>query len=245
MLVRFNVASSLLRGGRVTEAEDVVGTRLGVRFDADHWPLHIARAVIDVRRGLHQAARDRVDEIWAEPSTSARKDLEFLVWAADVAFWAGGSVPTLDHLVTPLDEVADTAPLRLFAPTLVAAARAAAELGARAASEPLQNLATRCGLLAPEHRDDRDLAAHRDALAAEQARLDGTHRLDQWAALAARWDDLGRRHDAAYCRWRAAQRALRDSQGTVAAKLLRKAAADTREHVPLSEAIAAIRSGAA
>jgi hypothetical protein len=200
--------------------------------------------VIDVRRGLHQAARDRVDEIWAEPSTSARKDLEFLVWAADVALWAGASVPKLDHLVAPLDEVADTAPLRLFAPTLVATARAAAEIDARGSSEHLQELAARCGLLAPEHRDDRDLVAHREALAAELARLDATHRADQWAALATRWDDLARPHDAAYCRWRAAQCALRNGQGTLAARLLKKAAADTREHVPLSEAIAATRAGA-
>ena len=53
-----------------------------------------------------------------------------------------------------------------------------------------------------------------------------------------------RPHEAAYCRWRAAQAALRDGQGTVAARLLKRAAADAREHVPLSQAIAATRAGA-
>ena len=41
-----------------------------------------------------------------------------------------------------------------------------------------------------------------------------------------------RPHDAAYCRWRAAQVALRDGQGTVAARLLKRAATDAVQHVP-------------
>ena len=53
------------------------------------------------------------------------------------------------------------------------------------------------------------------------------------------WDWLTRPHDAAYCRWRAAQCALRDGQGTIAVRLLKRAAADAHEHVPLSRAIAA------
>jgi hypothetical protein len=52
------------------------------------------------------------------------------------------------------------------------------------------------------------------------------------------WGHLGRPHAAAYCRWRAAQVALREGRGVVAARLLRRAASDAREHVPLSRAIA-------
>ena len=61
---------------------------------------------------------------------------------------------------------------------------------------------------------------------------------------ATQWDLIGRPHDAAYCRWRGAQVALRHGSGHVAARLLKKAATDAREHVPLSEAIAATARGA-
>ena len=79
---------------------------------------------------------------------------------------------------------------------------------------------------------------------AELARTGQTDTADQWARAATAWDGLRSPHESAYCRWRAAQCALRDGQGTVAARLLKKAARDAREHVPLSEAIAATRAGA-
>jgi len=62
--------------------------------------------------------------------------------------------------------------------------------------------------------------------------------LELWAETARRWDRLGRLPDAAYCRWRGAQVALTAGQGTIALRLLRRAAREAREHVPLSLAIA-------
>ena len=70
------------------------------------------------------------------------------------------------------------------------------------------------------------------AWAAETARLVGRPSLELWADGRRHWDRLGRPHDAAYCRWRGAQVALATGQGTVAARLLRRAARDAREHVP-------------
>ena len=80
--------------------------------------------------------------------------------------------------------------------------------------------------------------------AAELARVRGEDTVDGWLAAVGSWDHVARPHDAAYCRWRAAQVALREGQGTVAARLLKKAALDAREHVPLSQAIAATAAGA-
>jgi hypothetical protein len=60
-----------------------------------------------------------------------------------------------------------------------------------------------------------------------------------WATAAGEWEKITRPHDAAYCRWRAAQAALRDGQATLAIRMLKRAAADAREHVPLQRAIAA------
>jgi hypothetical protein len=244
MLVRVNVAFSLLRGGRVAEAERVVATRSDAPWDADHWPLHAARAVIDSRLGLTEAARGRVAEICAEPSTSAPRDLEFLMWAADIALWTGADQPTLDHVLGQLDDVAGTAPVRLVAPALVAAARLAGHRGDTRHVDDLHGLAERCGLVGAADGNAPNLAAQRASLLADTAALTGSGSVAAWTAAAAAWDGLSAAHDAAYCRWRAAQAALRDGRGTVAARLLKKAASDAREHVPLAQAIATTaRSG--
>ena len=86
-------------------------------------------------------------------------------------------------------------------------------------------------------------AVFADALAterswqAELARLSGTATIESWITAATEWDKLTRPHDSAYCRWRAAQVALRDGQGTVAARILKRATSDARTHVPLSAEI--------
>ena len=91
------------------------------------------------------------------------------------------------------------------------------------------------------------LGADRDAHAAqwdaELARILRRDDAEHWNRAAASFDALGRPHDAGYCRWRAAQCAIRDDRGTVAARLLKKAASDAREHVPLSQAIAETAAG--
>ena len=78
---------------------------------------------------------------------------------------------------------------------------------------------------------------------AELARLSGDETLDLWVRAAAEWDRITRPHEAAYCRWRGAQAAQRDGHGKAAARLLKRAATDAREHVPLHRAIAATAGG--
>jgi hypothetical protein len=79
--------------------------------------------------------------------------------------------------------------------------------------------------------------------AAESARLIRTATVDHWVRAATHWDRLGRPHDSAYCRWRAAQVAQATGQGSVAGRLLKRAARDAREHVPLASAIAETSRG--
>lgn len=244
MLVRVNVAFSLLRGGRVTEAEQVVATPSDAPWDADRWPLHTARVVIDSRLGLVEAATSRLAQIWAEPSTSAPRDLEFLMWATDVALWTAAAQPTLDHVLGQLDDVAASAPVRLVAPVLVAAARLAAHRGAAQHVDRLHGLAERCDLVGRVDGDDPNLAAQRASFLADTAALTGSESVAAWTAAAVAWDRVTAAHDASYYRWRAAQRALRDGRGTVARGLLRRAATDAREHVPLREAIDRTVAGA-
>lgn len=245
MLVRVNVAFSLLRGGRVAEAERVVATPSDAPWDPDRWPLHSARAVIDSRLGLTEAAGSRIAEICAEPSTSAPRDLEFLTWAADVALWTGSAQPGLDRVLGQLEDVAGTAPVRLVAPALVAAARLAAHRGAAQHADTLRGLAERCGLLGTVDGVDPNLAAQRASFLADTAALRGSESVAAWTAAATAWDRLAAAHAASYYRWRAAQCALRDGEGTRAQGLLKKAAAGAREHVPLARAISDTAAGRA
>lgn len=208
------------------------------RGDADRWPLHAARVVVDSRLGLVEAATSRLAEIWAEPSTSAPRDLEFLMWATDVVLWTGATQPTLEHVLGQLDDVAATAPVRLVAPALVAAARLAAHRGAAQHVDTLHGLAERCGLLGSVDGVDPNLAAQRASFLADTAALTGSESVAAWTAAAAACDRVEAPHDASYYRWRAARCALRDGEGTQARRLLRKAAAGAREHVLLAQAIA-------
>jgi hypothetical protein len=77
----------------------------------------------------------------------------------------------------------------------------------------------------------------------EVARAVGRDTVEHWTRAAMEWDRLERPHDAAYCRWRGAQVALRDGRAALATRLLRHAATDATEHVPLLRAISATTAG--
>ena len=131
----------------------------------------------------------------------------------------------------------------MLAPLLVLAARAAADLGDRARGEQLRDLHRRLTAdpFAP-HPPLVTPAAEGATWTAELARLDGSETVDGWVAAATAWDRLTRPYDSGYCRWRGAQVALATGQGTLAGRLLKRAAVDARGHLPLTEAI---RSAAA
>lgn len=237
MLVRTNIAAALLRGGRVADAARMIDTPPSTPLEVDRWPLHVIVAVIECRGGHHDVALQRMEEIWAALSDGAGLNFELLTDAADVSCWAGAAAPALRRLVHALDALAGSSPVRAVAPALVMAARAAAEASDEWHAYPLPELAARTGLLDDRHRGDLHLAAHRATFEAELARAANRGRTANWVESAVLWNRLERPHDAAYCHWRAAQVALRDGQGTVAARLLTKAAADATEHVPLGQAI--------
>ena len=133
---------------------------------------------------------------------------------------------------------------RLLADLHAGAARAAADAAQDADPATRRRLLARCESWRRAAGPDlftamipADSAAHGLVWSAELARLKGSETIDHWLAPAIAWDRLTRPFEAAYCRWRGAQVALREGQGTVAARLLRRAATDAREHVPLSTAI--------
>jgi DNA-binding CsgD family transcriptional regulator len=81
-------------------------------------------------------------------------------------------------------------------------------------------------------------SAHGLSWRAEWTRLRGEHDPQAWHAAAAAWEALSRPHRAAYARWRQAEALLARPYGRApAAEILRAAARQAAQHLPLSAAI--------
>jgi hypothetical protein len=210
---------------------------------------HVMLAAVELREGDVAAAVARSREADAQIGVHDQNWAQSLPWMAEIGLWAGHAeeVQALLAEVVQRDLVGELA--LSAAPLLVWLARANGDaLDAVAAPLDLRRATAQAlrGLVAgapadpfgPEARDAATPARAR-LWTAELSRVEGRAGVDEWERAAAEWGALPRPHDAAYCHWRAAQCALRDGRGTVAARLLRRAAADAREHVPLSGAVAA------
>ncbi len=243
LMLRQNVAVGRIRAGRIDSGDELIQVGSDEPADPDRWPLHLVAATIEALRGQLDVARERIDTLWREVGPDDEIDLEFLAAVADIDFWSGTPTARLPRLLHDLDLVVDSTPVRIVCGALVTAARAAAEgagLGRGSSGDltTLRELHGRVGLDPASAPADAHLRAHAFAGAAELARCDGSERIDHWVRAAAQWDELARPHDAAYCHWRAAEVALRDGRGTLATRLLKRAAIGAREHAPLSAAIA-------
>lgn len=246
-----NVAIAWIRAGRIGRAAELLEPVVERGRSSNLWLLRVLMADVDVARGRREAARRRFDELLSHDGA----DLQFL--AADLALfelWERRPDRALDVL-----EGLFGRPARPNIPgetgvALALAARAAADLAAvdprhgtpagrrrlAARVEGMHHNATYDPFGPDNPPADRYAAAH---WAAELARLAGTATAADWLVAAGAWDRAGRPHPAAYCRWRAAQVALRTGQTDAAGKLLRRAARDANEHVPLLAAIRATRAG--
>lgn len=235
-------------GGRIERGAALVDELTDSDPVLDRWLLHLQRVVLDLARGRVDEARERagrlrhLDRITIEVMAT---DLALLhVWSAE----PGVALELIESSLRVPDHIEVNGETGQM---LVLAARAAADLAAQGSYTSGAVLDRRVrGLHVAVHHDPfcsgavpADLHAAPQWVA-ELARLNGNESVKHWGRAAGAWDRLDRPHDAAYCRWRGAQVALREGQGTVAARLLKRAAADAREHVPLAEAIAATGRGA-
>ncbi len=254
LLVRSNMTWGRIHRGRVAEAAELVDALSEGSVDVGRWSLHLDRAVLDSLRGRGEMAMQRVGSLmegFADRAGST--ELEFLYALTTVYLWNGAPGEAWARLVPALDAVVDWAPAGLSRVALIRAAQAGADVAAADASVTQHYLDTLIALHDRLPRDDasqpydvqRLPAPYGRALTAgwqaELDRLGGTQQIDRWVVAAEAWDKLPRPHDAAYCRWRAAQAALEERRGTVAAELLKRATNDAREHVPLLDAI--LRTG--
>jgi tetratricopeptide (TPR) repeat protein len=255
-VLRGNVSRALRLAGRVREAAEIIDPVTEDPVTADRWATHSERGLLDLLRGRLVQAAERIDALARIFVVDLANRTECAADPATVDLWSGRPTAALEHLGEVLGETVELDdPLPELGNLFVLAARAAADVAA-ADGLPVAERTRLAGelddLLARAARDPfavhptfRSRAARAATWAAERARLLAEAPLDGWAAAAREWDRLTRPHDAAYCRWRAAEVALGAGQGTVARRLLARATRDAREHVPLLRAIEDTRASAA
>jgi hypothetical protein len=240
VLVRYNMASALIRDGRLMEAAALLGPGAEHDVDLDRAPIYLARALLDALGGHPDEAAHTVEVLW--DSAAPVLDLEFVSTIATIHLWGDQPQEAWSRLQHVLTSQVDSTPTPLTLPALVLAARAAADLAAPGTAEAVRFRDSLLDLHRRAHtgRPVQGWATAR-ALAgtwsAELARLEGTDSTRRWLVADSEWGRVGRPHDAAYCRWRAAQVALREGRGTVAARLLARARTHARGHVALLAAI--------
>jgi tetratricopeptide (TPR) repeat protein len=249
-LLRSNLALGYLAAGLVDRAVAVLGPVPDEVTVGDR-PRQFVQACLDIVQGRLEVADHRLEVLARFPGDVPGK-LDGAVPGALLELWRGEPGGLCARFEAVLADVLSNETSSLAGTHLLLLARVRADIasidgsgGTRSESAArlrhLRQQATVDPLgdqLTPEAR-----TALRRTWEAELARLVGRDAIESWTAAATAWDAMVRPHDAGYCRWRAAQVALASGQGTVAARLLKRAARDAREHVPLSAAIAATSRG--
>jgi DNA-binding CsgD family transcriptional regulator/tetratricopeptide (TPR) repeat protein len=248
-----NVVEGLLGRGRTAEAAALIDSRTTGPVDRDHWPLHEARAEIDLLRGEVDSAAQRLRSIETGASSEFARDFEQDV--AEVALWAGRPEEALKAVQRALDRQEDTKWVILCGWLLAMGMRACAELAERARALRDRD-AARAALAAADNlaswvRQEHDvpftdhpfvatIPAVRATWDAERGRAAAANDPTGWSIAAERWEALGYRHRVAYARWRQAEALLAlatpHGRGT-AATVLSIAAEHAQQHVPLMTAI--------
>jgi hypothetical protein len=245
MVIRLNMALAMRRAGHVDRAVRFLAPHTGHGVLPKDLVLEFEMAQLDMLQGRTEMALGRVAKLDGLPPSGLDDLVETGAALAAVEIWARRTTRAFARLVEVLEAVALTDASRDLGATLALAARAAAdnpELSER--HQELVALHRSCAVDPFDHGPGAaDVPAWAATWTAELARLARDETVEVWVAAATEWDRLHRPHDSAYCRWRAAQVALRDGRGTIAARLLKRAATEAREHVPLSEAIAATAAG--
>ncbi|MFC7723908.1 ATP-binding protein [Nocardioides sp. GCM10028917] len=254
-LVKANVVEAYLDAGRTGDAAARL-VDVPRSHSYDDWPGQWVSARLDIVQGRTGDAIRTMRGL-VKVGGSTRNRLNRAVWEATALLWQDEPEQAWAALHDPLDAFLDSAGIADYWLAFLVLARAAADARTPPGGGASDEVATALeGLEGPEDLEDLEAMRRRARLDpldaqrssagvaagvtwdAELVRARGTDTVDQWSRAAVAWGHLGRPHAAAYCRWRAAQVALREGRGAVADRLLRRAAADAREHVPLSRVIA-------
>ena len=242
-----SLAAAHLRAGDVKAAADTVTARATGRHGRHLTWTRTYLYAVQIAQGALSSAIDGLAEVVAVGNYASGSVLRDHI-RATALLWAGRPEEATTTLDRAIAFVAGNDLARESAHLLATRARAAADVADRSGRSSSERRAEReqlvdleRGLPVDPFGPDgigADRGAHQLVWVAELARLDRRDPAEAWARAATAWDTLHRPQDAAYCQWRAAQAALREGQGTVAARLLHKAAKGAVQHVPLAQAIA-------
>ncbi len=217
--------------------------------------LYVERATLDMCRGRLAAAAAFWDIDQLQPSAEDESDMRGLraVRRIELDLWLGRAGRVLPEAFFVLEQLCRSDASTFGGSLLVLALRACADDAERARATgdtaELRNAVHGGDQLArllagaksdpfAERRVPADAHAFFLSWQAESGRLRGASDAPAWPEAAVAWDALSRPHRAAYARWRHAQVLLASSRNrSAAALLLRTAAAQAVQHVPLSNAI--------
>jgi len=256
-LLRCNLCEAYREMGDIEAAAGILGPRPDgppIRDWLITWGA--SAADVDVCRGRLESAvafwNVNSEVFDSVPALEMRRELasswaEACLWIGDPAAAMGRAVPTLE-VIHAVDDCRFSG--RLFVLALRAIADRAERVRVTGDAHALAALvldAARVDALRAGSKVDPfgdrpvPVTAPADGLSwkAEWTRLHGGSDAGAWGQAADAWDALGRPHRAAYARWRHADALLARPHGrTEAADVLRTAAVQAVQHVPLSDAIA-------
>jgi hypothetical protein len=241
-----------LRAGETRRAAESVASVWDPQLTFAVAPRHLAKALVDLRAG-HVEESLKMQTAVAALRVSSSVEIAWATHHAEIELWADRPELAAGRLDRALSHMLSGDGWRVSSAVASMCARAHADHADQAGLDrpARRRLGEQISKLLAEAPGSpfstaavgRQVRADAATWRAEIARATLASSVETWAVAAAEWDALSRPHDAAYCRWRGAQVALAQGQGTVAARLLKRAARDAREHVPLSAAIAATARG--
>lgn len=255
VIVRVNIAVAHLNAGDLAAAREVLARVTSSAPSLNTADAHVVLAAIELREGHLAAALGRWRRADAKVPNHNQNWAEGVHWHVEGLLWAGRDDLALELLDEAIDVSLPTEAVFNTVPLLCLRARALADQldrdGAAGAERDavVQQLRR---LAASAQRDPFEARPPYAAMPAmghlwraELARACGDAAVHLWVSAAAAFDRLSWPHEASYCRWRAAESALQHGEGTRAARLLARAAAQARHHAPLAGAISATQGSRA
>jgi DNA-binding CsgD family transcriptional regulator len=254
-MLRSNISLALVELGDIDRAATIIDPVTSGDMSWDLVDSYEMRAVLDLLRGELAAAKriwDQIGGLLAEEFDKGERHA-VLALRLELSLWAGDPDAPVADALTMLADLVDTGLVAFAGELFVMTARACADCTelarARGDTARLRDIQADSGRLADLHAAakadpfaPRPLPvtgkAHGRSWHAEWTRLRGEHDPQAWHEAAAAWEALSRPHRAAYARWRQAEALLAQPYGRApATEILRTAARQAAQHLPLSAAI--------